>query len=129
MYATKAEMARIFNCSAHTVYRRVEGIEAEIGRRYNNYAILDGLVSVAVYADYEKYRKHLADKNLRKYIPPFDKEAAEQYICKIQKIRRKTEVTRMENTNAILVVRVDDSEMKKITKYIEKEIDKRGNMR
>ena len=125
MYATKAEIARLFNRSPQTVYRRVEGIEAEIGKRYNKYAVLDGLVSVAVYADYEKYRKHLADKNLRKYVPPFDKEAVEQYIGKIQKIREKTEVTRTENTNAILVVRVDDSEMKKITKYIEKEIDKR----
>lgn len=125
MYANKAELARIFGVSRPTVCKRIEGIEDEIGKRYNEYAILDGLISVAVFADYEKYRNHLSNRNLRKYVPPFDKEAAEQYISKYQRVREKTGITRTENTNAILIVRVDDKEMKKISKYIEQEIDKR----
>lgn len=82
MYATKAEIARIFSVSPTTVYNRMIGIQAEIGKRYNQYAILDNLISVAVYAYYEKYRKRLADRNLRKYVPEFDKEAAEKYFSK-----------------------------------------------
>ena len=80
MYANKAELARIFGISPMTVYRRVEEIQAEIGKRYNNYAILDNLVSIAVFADFEKYRKHLADKNLRKYVPIFEMSDAERYM-------------------------------------------------
>ena len=124
MYATKAEIARIFNCSAHTVYRRVEGIEAEIGRRYNNYAILDGLVSVAVFADYEKYRKHLADKNLRKYVPQFDKQEAEKYLSKYKTTKRRGNMnnTEQKDINAILVVAVEDKKMQRIAEYINKEL-------
>lgn len=82
MYATKAGLARIFGASSMTVYRRVQEIEKEIGKRYNKYAIIDNLISIAVYADYEKYRKHLADKNLRKYVPIFDMSEAERYLDK-----------------------------------------------
>ena len=46
----------------------------------NKYAILDNLISIGVYVDYEKYRKHLADKNLRKYIPPFELSESERYL-------------------------------------------------
>ena len=124
MYATKAEIARIFNCSAQTVYRRVEGIEAEIGKRYNQYAILDNLISVAVYADYEKYRKHLANKNLRKYVPEFDKGAAEKYLIKLRAPRRREGMHKAEqkHVNAILVVSVEDKKMQRIAEYINKEI-------
>lgn len=82
MYATKADIARIFGVSPPTVYSRVAGIEAEIGKRYSRYAIIDNLISIAVYADYEKYKKMLADKNLRKHVPLFDMSDAEQYLDK-----------------------------------------------
>lgn len=82
MYANKAETAKIFGISTNTVYRRLEGIQAEIGKRYNEYAILDGLISIPVFADYEKYWKHLIDKNLRKYVPPFDMTEVERYLDK-----------------------------------------------
>ena len=39
MYATKAEIARIFGVSPPTVYSRVAGIEKEIGQRYDRYAV------------------------------------------------------------------------------------------
>ena len=82
MYARKADLARIFGVTPPTVYNRIAGIEAEIGKRYNGYAIIDNLVSVAVYADYEKYRKMLLDKNLRKHVPIFNMDDAERYMDK-----------------------------------------------
>ncbi len=80
MYVNKSEMARVFGISPTTVYARIAGIEAEIGKRYNRYAILDGLVAVEVFADYIKYRKRLNDKNLRKTVPPFSMEEARLYL-------------------------------------------------
>lgn len=62
MYANKLTLAKIFGISPPTVYRRIEGIKAEIGTRYNRYAILDNVVSVAVFADYDKYHRQLEDK-------------------------------------------------------------------
>lgn len=80
MYATKVGLAKLFGISSPTVYRRVEGIKEEIGKRYNRYAILENLVSVAVFADYEKYHKQLEDKNLRKYVPDFNAKEAGEYM-------------------------------------------------
>lgn len=51
MYANRKNLAALFGVTTQTVYRRVKGIEALIGERYNQYAVLDNLVSVAVYAD------------------------------------------------------------------------------
>lgn len=80
MYANKSDIAKIFFLSPSTVYRRVEGIEAEIGKRYNKYAILDNLVSIEVFADYQKYNKRLANRNLRKSVPPFNMADARMYL-------------------------------------------------
>ena len=85
MYANKTGIARIFGITTTTVYSRLEGIRKEIGGRYNRYAILDNLVSVAVFADYEKYHKQLTDKNLRKYVPGFNAEEASAYMLEIAK--------------------------------------------
>lgn len=79
-YATKSQIARIFGVTPPTVYSRVEGIRKEIGKRYNRYAICGNLISLAVYADYEKYRKRLADKNLRKTVPDFDMAESKRYL-------------------------------------------------
>ena len=84
MYATKANIARIFGVTQPTVYSRVAGIQKEIGKRYNRYAICDNLISLAVYADYEKYHKRLADKNLRKTVPDFDMIEAGKYLKEAQ---------------------------------------------
>lgn len=80
MYANKAEIARIFGVSPPTVYSRVAGIQQEIGKRYNPYAILENLVSIEVYADYEKYHKRLNHRNLRKTVPPFSMAEAREYL-------------------------------------------------
>ena len=47
---------------------------------FPNIAIIDNLISIAVYADYEKYKKMLADKNLRKHVPIFNINDAERYL-------------------------------------------------
>lgn len=128
MYATKAEIARMFKISNQTVYNRVSGIQKEIGRRYNQYAIVDNLVSIGVYVDYEKYRKHLEDKNLRKYIPPFDMKEAEKYLEGIGKSKEKEDKKEKVNVNinkrvnAILLVCVDEIKMQKIVEYINEEV-------
>ena len=80
MYANKKTLAALFGVTTQTVYRRVKGIESLIGDRYNQYAILDNLVSVAVYADYEKYHTSLENKKLKKYVPAFDMKEAGAYI-------------------------------------------------
>ena len=86
MYANKTNLAKLFGVSVPTVHRRVQGIEKLIGTRYNRYAILENLTSVAVYADYEKYHRQLEDKRLKKYVPPFDsKEAGTYMFMKIEK--------------------------------------------
>ncbi len=128
MYATKAEIARMFKVSSPTVYSRVEGVKKEIGKRYNKYAILDNMISIAVYIDYEKYKKMLADKNLRKYVPEFDKSAAEQYISrtkskKADKVKEKIEIIKTDHVNAILILRADNREMDKLIDYLKKEMD------
>lgn len=80
MYANKTAISRLFGISLPTVYKRMEGIEEEIGKRYNQYAILENLVSIEVFADYQKYHKWLKDKNLRKNIPDFTMEEAREYL-------------------------------------------------
>lgn len=80
MYANKATIAQIFHVTRQTVWHRQMEIEREIGKRYNRYAILDGQISIEVYADYEKYHKRLKDKNLRKTVPPFCMADAREYL-------------------------------------------------
>lgn len=80
-YASKAEIGRCFGVSQPTVYKRVEGIKEEIKKgRYNRYAIADGLISIAVFADYSKYHKRLNDKNLRRTVKPFNLQEALTYL-------------------------------------------------
>lgn len=75
-YMPKQQLADEFHISKGTVYNRTKEIEEEIRRgRYSEYAVIsDGkivLVNVLVFIDYLKYRRRLADKNLRKYVPAF----------------------------------------------------------
>ena len=87
MYRNKVQIARLFGISTPTVARRAKGIEEEIGKRYNDYAIIDGLISVAVFADYQKYHKRLADKNMRKYVPAFNMDEARSYMFIAKEVR------------------------------------------
>lgn len=79
-YMTKANLSRCFGVSLPTVYRRLEGIQEETkrGGRYNGYSVFedDGLISIAVFADYLKYHKRLGEKNLRRTVPDFDRNLA-----------------------------------------------------
>lgn len=85
MYANKANIAKIFDLSYSTVKAREKGIRKEIGKRYNEYAIIGKLINIAVFADYEKYREMLEDKNMRRYVPEFDVSEASKYleVCKV----------------------------------------------
>lgn len=85
-YMNKAELSRCFGISPATVYRRVAGIEEEIKKgRYNRYAIADGLISAAVFADYAKYHKRLNDRNLRRTVPAFSMDEAKEYLLKTER--------------------------------------------
>lgn len=80
-YATVSELSRAFNRSRPTVYKRIEGIKKQIEKgRYNRYAIVGNLISVAVFLDFEKYKDMLADKNASKYTPIFSRAEAMEYI-------------------------------------------------
>lgn len=85
MYANKVHIAEMFDISYSTVKKREKEIREEIGKRYNQYAIIGKLINVAVFADYEKYRGMLADKNLRKYVPEFDIYEAGRYLEQVQR--------------------------------------------
>ena len=47
-------------------------------------------LSVAVFADYDKYHRQLEDKNLRKYVPEFSPKEASEYMFEknLEGIRR-----------------------------------------
>ena len=73
-YKTQQGVAEEFCISRATVHNRIKEILEEIkAGRYSDYSIIeDGhiiLVNVLVFLDYEKYRKMLKDKNLRKVVP------------------------------------------------------------
>ncbi len=81
VYASKSELGRFFSMSAPTVYSRIAGIEEQIkAGRYSDYAISDNRINKAVFLDYNKYWKMLADKNMRKYVPPFNVSEAYEYV-------------------------------------------------
>ena len=68
----------IHKCRA-TVMNRLKDLKKEIeSGRYSDYAIIEDegitLINVPVFFDFLKYRKMLADRNARKYVPPFRPE-------------------------------------------------------
>lgn len=81
MYLTKTEISRTFKLSRSTVDNRVQGIEREIGKRYNKYAICGKLISLAVFLDYEKYHQMLMDDRVKDFVPAFDIEKAKEYLA------------------------------------------------
>lgn len=81
LYQSKSGIARTFDISRSTVYRYFDEIREQIKRgRYNSYAILDNKISVAVFADYLKYRKLLKDKYARRYVPDFNMSDSIKYL-------------------------------------------------
>lgn len=125
MYAKKMDIAREFGMSYQTVFRRVEGIRKQIGKRYNEYAIVGRLVSKEVFVDYEKYHESLEDRNLRKYVPPFDIYRARQYLDDMRMSEKNVEVKEAEcrQINATLVVCVDNDKMQKLLEFINTEFN------
>lgn len=59
------------------IYTLLTGIEREMqSGRYSRYAVADRLVNKAVLLDYLKYRNMLENKNLRRYVPPYNEAEA-----------------------------------------------------
>lgn len=71
MYMTIAQLTKEFNQSRSTVNRRVIGIKSEIGKRYPKNTVLNHLINVDAYMDYEANRDMLADATLRNGLDPF----------------------------------------------------------
>lgn len=57
--------------SLASVNSLIRGIEGEIGKRYNRYAIAGKRYNFYVVVDYLKYRDDLENPMVRKYLPPF----------------------------------------------------------
>ena len=78
MFMSKAGICQAFGLCARTVQGRLQEIRKQIPGRYSPYVLIeDGnilLISVLAFLDWEKYRKSLMDKNMKKYVPPFRPE-------------------------------------------------------
>lgn len=78
MFASKAGICQAFGLCSRTVQGRLQEIRKQIPGRYSPYVLIeDGnilLISVLAFLDWEKYRKSLMDKNMKKYVPPFRPE-------------------------------------------------------
>lgn len=83
-YKTKADLAEAYKLCVRTVGYRVKEIEAEVkaGRYPEHSVIRDGQllwVNQLVWIDYMCNRKKLLEKNLRKFVPPYNpKEIAHE---------------------------------------------------
>ena len=76
-YVTKKQLCAELEVSPNTVKDRIHEIEEEIKKgRYEEYAVMrDGqflAVNYYVWVDYMTYRQRLKEKNLRKFVPPFN---------------------------------------------------------
>lgn len=78
MFMSKAGICQAFGLCTRTVQGRLQEIRKQIPGRYSPYILIeDGnilLISVLAFLDWEKYRKSLLDKNMKKYVPPFRPE-------------------------------------------------------
>ena len=84
LYMTQKTLAEHFEMCANTVRARLAEMEALIGERYEETAIIrDGnvvLVNVMAFVDYETFRQRLLSKASAKYVPPFDPVAVRRSL-------------------------------------------------
>lgn len=75
-YMPQQKLAEYFGLSLATVRARLSEIDALIGERYPETAIIrDGnlvLANILAFVDFEVYRKRLKEPQMAKYVPPFD---------------------------------------------------------
>lgn len=82
-FYTKKDMAKVLNCSTKTIDNYVSGLQEQIEQgRYSRYAVCGRYISFYALMDYMKYRDQLSDKNMKKYVPPFN-PAELQELCGI----------------------------------------------
>ena len=84
-YKTKADLAETYKVCVRTVKYRIDEIEEEVKKgRYPSHSVLrDGTllwVNQLVWIDYLANRQKLLNKNLRKYVEPYDPVAIAREI-------------------------------------------------
>lgn len=72
-YLSKKDLAKELHCSASTVSKLIKGVQDEIGKgRYHRCAVAGNRFNFYAVIDYMTHKDQLADKNMRKLVPPFD---------------------------------------------------------
>ena len=75
LYMQQKNIPEAFDISFRTVISRLKELR-ELADRYGKSAVIDDgnlvLVNTAAFADYMANRQQLLDKNMRKYVEPFD---------------------------------------------------------
>lgn len=83
-YLSLDSLAEEMGLNKQTIRNRVNEIRAEIGKRYKSLAIIDDgnivLINRFVFIDYMTNRRKLRDKNLRKYVEPFNAAEVASYL-------------------------------------------------
>lgn len=72
-YLSKNDIAKELHLSTASVSKLIRGVRDEIGKgRYHRCAIAGNRFNFYALIDYMTYKDQLADKNMRKLVPPFD---------------------------------------------------------
>ncbi|MDO4647937.1 MAG: hypothetical protein Q4B26_04740 [Eubacteriales bacterium] len=82
-YRNYRDTAKEFGISEATVKARTKEIRGQIGKRYQDYALIeDGnivMINQLVFIDWQCNRRKLMDHNMKKYVPVFDPAAVAAY--------------------------------------------------
>lgn len=86
-YMSIQDIMKEFGICRTQVYKLVNGIKDEIKKgRYSPYVVSGTKINFYAIVDYNKFRDLLADKNMRKNVPPFDPAAIAEVCGFNQKI-------------------------------------------
>lgn len=72
-YLSRNDLAKELHCSPATIAKLTKGLQDEISKgRYHRCAVAGNRINFYALIDYMTYKDQLADKNMRKLVPPFD---------------------------------------------------------
>lgn len=72
-YLSKSDLAQELHLSTASVSKLIKGVQYEISKgRYHRCAVAGNRFNLYAVIDYMAYKDQLADKNMRKLVPPFD---------------------------------------------------------
>jgi len=95
-YMSRKDLAKELHCSIATVDKLIKGVQDEIGKgRYHRCASAGNRYNLYAVIDYMTYKEQLADKNMRKMVPPFDPSGIAE-LCGFN-----TNLVRIDKTEAI----------------------------